>query len=121
MDIDAAFFAIAEQVALALVAALAEKRFDRPLRERQRGIGHRLVEVDADHPPEAAADRAGADGIVEGKQRRGGRAEGEAGSGIEPSVDKTAARADRFARIRRDDAGHAFAELEGGLQGLQQA
>ena len=64
-DVDVAFAAIAEEVALAFIAAFALEGFDRALFDGERFVGDSLVEIDADDAAEAAAFRAGAEWAVE--------------------------------------------------------
>ena len=77
--------AAAQQVALAFLAALALERLDHPLADAQRGIRHRTVQIESDHPAEATAFRASAQGIVEGEQCGRGRTQRIAGVRVRPS------------------------------------
>ncbi len=124
-DVDAAFLAAADEVALAFVAAFALEGFDRALGDGEGGVRHGFFEVEADDAAEAAALGAGPERAVEGEQRGGGRAEGEAGGGIGPSGGEGfGAGWPRVIGVigpRALDGGVAFAEVEGGFEGFEQA
>jgi hypothetical protein len=85
VDIDAAFPAVADEVALAFVAALALERFDGALGDGEGGIGNGLFEIEADDASEAPAFGACAERGVEGEERGRGGAEGETGARVGPS------------------------------------
>ena len=131
VDVDAALLAVADQVALAFVAALALEGFDRALLDAEGGIGDGLFEVEADHPAEAAALGAGAERVVEGEEGGGGRAEGVAGGGVGPGraegagdgrlgVGNGRSRGGLRQGGRRH-GGVAFAEGEGVFEGFEEA
>ena len=58
-DVDVAFLAVSNEIALALVASLAEERFDGSLGDGEGRVRNGFFQVDADDAPEAAAFRAG--------------------------------------------------------------
>jgi hypothetical protein len=66
----AKFFGGADEVILTLLARLGLPRLHDALGERLRAVRQREVGIDGDDPAEALAGRAGADGIVEGEERR---------------------------------------------------
>jgi hypothetical protein len=108
--------AAADEVALAFVAALALEGFDRALGDGEGGVGDGFFEIEADDAAEAAAFRAGAERGVEGEEGGGGGAEGEAGGGLVHVVVNVS----RW-RLEGLDGGVAFAEVEGGFEGFEQA
>jgi hypothetical protein len=59
LDVDAAFLAVSNEVALAFVAALALEGLDGSLGDGEGWVGDGFFEVDADDAAEAAAFRAG--------------------------------------------------------------
>ena len=84
--VDAALFAMAEQIALAFFAAFTLEGFDGALVDAEGGIGDGFGEVDADDSAEAAAGGAGTAWAVEGKEGGGGFDEAEARGGVGPGV-----------------------------------
>ena len=106
---------------MAFSAAFALKGLDRALADRERGIGHRLLRVDADHTPEAAAGRACADWVVERKQRRCRRAQRKAGGGVGPIGTEAACKLGFAICVHRAHRCAAFAQGEGCFHRFEQA
>ena len=116
-DVDAAFLAVADKVALALLAAVALEGFDGSLSDGERGVGDGFFEIDADDASEAAAFRAGSDRGIEGEQGGRGGAEGETGFRVGPTC-REGLRDRGFWIV---DRGVAFSEVEGGFEGFEEA
>lgn len=91
--------------------------FDGTLGDGERGIGDGFFEIQPDDAAEATAFRAGSEWRVEGKEGRGGGAEGEAGGGVVPGGGEGLGDSARGVL----NAGVAFAEVEGGFEGLEEA
>ena len=121
VHIDALFLAAAQQVALAFAAAFALKGFDCTFADRKRGIGHRLLRIDADHASKAATGRTSADWVVERKERRRRRAQREAGGGIGPIGAEAAGELGFSICFHRANRCSAFAQGEGRFHRFEQA
>ncbi len=67
-----ALFRVLLEIALAVLEARALPGPHRAFAQRLCFVGHYQPEVDADHPPEAAAHLAGTEGRVERERRRRG-------------------------------------------------
>ncbi len=115
VEVDAAFAAVADEVALALLTAVALERLDGSLFDTEGGIGDGFIKIDPDDSAEAAALRAGSERGVKGKKGGGGGAEGEAGFGIGPGGAEGAG----VGGVR--DGCMAFSQKEGGFQCLKES
>src|SRR2546423_1694554 len=73
------------QVALRFTHLFAAENPDRPLRDRQRAVRDRLVQVDRDGAPESAAFRTGAERIVKAEKSRSRRTNIEIAMGAMPA------------------------------------
>ena len=95
--------------------------FDGALGDGEGWVGDGFFEVEADDAAEAAAFRAGTERGVEGEEGGGGGAEGEAGVRGWSRWWRTDVKIERWIGGCQLDGGVAFAEVEGGFEGFEEA
>ena len=87
---------------------------DEPVADGEGFVREGSVEIDADDAAEAAAVRAGSEGIVEGEEGWGGLTDFEVAGSAVPAAGEAEGRV----RRRGDEGELAFAEGEGGFEGF---
>ena len=116
-DIDLFPRAGANEVALRFAHLFAAKNADGALRDRERPVRDRLVQINRDRSPETAALRTGAERIVETEKSRRGRPDIEIAVGAMPAGGER-----RFLlRLEVDEIDPVFAEAQRDLDRFDQA
>src|SRR5438067_5106795 len=110
------------QVALRIAHLLAAENADRALRDRERAVGDRLVQIDRNRSSKAAALRAGAEWIIETEETRRRRANIEIAMGAVPAGGERhfGFRISDFGFRNGDDIDLVLAETKGGFDGFDQ-
>ena len=111
---DPSGFGAAEEVLLAFAVGGTLEGLDEPVADGEGFVREGSVEIDADDAAEAAAVRAGSEGIIEGEEGWGGLTDFEVAGSAVPA----AGEAEGSVRRSGDEGELALAEGEGGFEGF---
>ena len=119
--VEAAVAGLAEEIALAFLAAFALEGFHAAVGEGEGAVGDGFGEIDADDAAEPSAGGAGAEGVVEGEEGGGGWAAGKSGFGVAPGGGEGFQFVSFQLGALGTDGDVAFAEFEGTFEGFEEA